>query len=228
MFKIIRRILLVVLILIGLLVLMRNQIGIWITQSKLQKVTSFPATISGLDIKLTRFHVVARDIVIHNPKDLYQEPLAMKIHLFEGYYAPTSFLGSEPHFEKISLDIPEIVVVKNQNGEINLKRIQNHRKNQTAADSKFQIDELVLSVGKITYLDETKQPVETKTYQVNLRDRSYENLRSSEDIKKVVLNVVTRSLPQNLHGLVPETLKQNVQDLLQKGQGSLLNTFKGE
>jgi hypothetical protein len=225
MFKwIFRSVLLLALILL-VLILSRQTFGIWMTQRSIENVTSFAATISVMDIKLTRFQVVAKEISVHNPKGFCREPLVMKMNLVETYYEPLSLMSGEPHFEKLVIDINEVIVVRNLQGELNVQRLR-----KSKSSKKFQIDELILSLGKILYIDEKKDPTQPSTYVVNARNRSYKNIKSASDINKIVLNLVIRSSPQNLLELSPESLDPHIKTVSEAvNQGKrLLNIFSKE
>ncbi|MBI4024439.1 MAG: hypothetical protein HY360_05620 [Verrucomicrobia bacterium] len=237
MFKWIRRLFFLVIALaaagFSAIVLGRNSVGVWMTRNAIEHATGFSVTIGSLDIQLTRPRLIAKDIIIHNPKGAYKEPLAMKIQRLDAVYDPLSFLRGEPHLRKLAIDISEVKAVKNAQGELNLKRLQGSSPSNPNpdADDRFRIDELAISLGTVVCLDEGRGMTRPKTYKVNAKNRVYRNIQRRAEIKKLVLNLLVESLPRNLLGLTVETLDRgikNVADTLEKGAKSLLNIFGAE
>lgn len=229
MFRFLRR-LLVVLVLLGVAVVLgRNTIGNWMGAAVFRKATGFPTFISALDIKLTRPEIVMRDVAIRNPLDAFREPRAVEISRLEATYAPGSMLRGPPHFRRVVMEISEVVVVKNAAGETNLKRFQHdvdpkHREGTSGYSRKFQIDELVVSLGNVLYLDESRGSAQPRVFAVNAHKQVYRNVKSSKDIQKIVMNLVTKALPANLY-LIPETVN-SVKETVEKGTSGLLDLFR--
>ncbi len=234
---------LVALVLLLLIALFsRNIIGVWVTERTLQKLTGLSVKIEALDIKWTFTRVIARQVTILNPPKEYREPRAVEIRLLDAEFKPFSILRQEPHFTKLTIDIPVVVAVRSAGGEINLKRLQSQEKTENpAASGKFMIEEFVISLGQVLYSNERENPAKTTVYKVNAQNQTYRNISNPEDVKRLVMNMVIRSLPGNLLGLsiqsvgegvktVVDSLKQGGQDALEtikKGAGSVLDIFGG-
>ncbi len=229
MLKFIRRTVLILTVLVVLAVLMRNTIGTWIAESALEKATGFSVKIESLDIKWTFTHVSVKGVTVLNPINQYKERRAMTIGLLDASFDPFSFLYGEPHFKELTIDIPEVVAVRNANSEINLKRLQNKNGNQATSSKKLKIDGFVLSLGKVVYIDEKREPPKTMIYQIDAKNRVYQNISSSQDIKKLVMNLVIESLPHNLLGLGVQVVDENIKDareLMEKGKTAVDNLDK--
>lgn len=232
---------LVLLLVIGLL--SRNIIGVWVTERTLRKLTGLSVKIKALEIKWTFTRVIARQVTILNPPGEYREPRAVEIRLLDGEFKPFSILRQKPYFTKLTIDIPVVVAVRSAGGEINLKRLQSQEtaKNPTAS-RKFMIDEFVISLGEVLYSDEKRNPAKPIVFKVNAQNQTYRNISDPEDVKRLVMNMVIRSLPGNLLGLsiqsvnngvktAVDSLKQGGKDALgtvEKGAKSVLDIFGGE
>jgi hypothetical protein len=228
MFKFIRRIIYFLILVVVFVVFFRQNIGIWITQDALEKITGLPATITVFDIKLNHFQVVARNVMMHNPKQGYQEAVAMKIPLMETYYDLPSLWSNEPHFEKLVINIDQVIAVKNSQGELNLERM---RSNRSQPERKFRIDELVLSIGDVIYVDEQHSSSKPLIYKIHARNKIYKNITSSEEVKKIVLNLILKSLPENLLGLGIEPLEKQIKsadNFINSGKNLLENFRKSK
>ena len=227
--KIIRNLLIVTLVLLVGGLLCRNIIGIWVTERTLTKITGLSVKIKALDIKLTFTGVTARQITMLNPEG-YREKRAMEIALLDADFDPFSFLRKEPHFKKITLDIPVVVAVRNAAGEINLKRLQTEQKAESAGSpTRFKIDEFVISLGEVQYINEGSDSSQPMVYKVNAKDRTYRDLSSPEDVKKLVMNLIITSLPENLLGLSLQTVSDTIKsatDLIKQATDKPLETLE--
>jgi hypothetical protein len=229
MFRFIRRLLIVLILLLAGLVLARNLIGNWVTASLFRRTTGFPVYIGSMDIKLTRAETILRDVSIRNPLDVFHEPRAIQINRLDLTYAPASLFRGPPHLYRVELEISEVVVVRNAAGELNTKRFERNMEKRKGGTTdgktkEFQIDELVLSVGNILYLDEGRGATQPKVFPVNSHKHVYKNIKDSQDIHKIIMSQVSRALPAGLY-LIPETI-QGVKDSLQKGAQDILDLFK--
>jgi hypothetical protein len=224
MIKFLGKVVIVLVVFVLALILCRQTIGIWITQSAIEKVTGCAATIKVMDIKINSCHVIARDTTMFNPKDFSAEPLIMKLDLVDTYYDPMSMMSGEPRFEKLVLDIREVRLVRNKEGKINLDQL----KSPSNQKSKFKVDQLVLSLGDLVFIDEKHNPSKAITYKIRVTNKVYENIHSSEDLKKIVLGLIARSLPQNLvdMGILSDQMK-GLSETFEKGR-SLFDRFKGQ
>jgi len=210
----------------------RNVIGVWLTVRTLEKLTGLSVKIKALDIKWTFTRVIAQQVTILNPQGEYRERRAVEIRLLDAEFEPLSLLRQEPHFKKIIIDIPTVVAVRSPGGEINLKRLQSdEREKKPTASTKFKIDEFVISLGKVLYFNEKENPAKPVVFQVDAQNQTYRNITDPEDVKKLVMNMIIKSLPGNLLGLSLQAVDKSVQSasdfLKQGGKDSLDNLEKG-
>ena len=215
MFKLVRRLLLAILVIGIIAMIARNTIGIWIGENILEHLTGFPTTIDQLEIKLNKPFLVARGVTISNPKGIYGEPRAIKIHRLEASYNLNTLFNTELHLLQLAIDIDSVIVVKSMNGELNLRRLCYPNSNPPISTSKpirkLKIDELALSIGEIGYLDESFHHPELKTYKIHIKNRIYKNLNNVEDVKKMVVHLVIQSLANNILNEPTQTIGKNFQ-----------------
>jgi len=220
-------------VLIGVLsILARNSIGIWLTQRSLQNLTGAPSSVDSLQIDLLQPHVVAKDIVIRNPKGAFQEPVAIKINRLEMNYDVVSMRRFEPYFHQMILDVYEINVVRNKKGELNLEWIASKNSNASGNAHPIRIDELLLSLQNVRYLDERVGMASPIGYKINLQNRRYTQIRTADDVKKLLIRLAVESLPEklglsHLRDLSSEVLKNPpALDRLQQGVSTLFGKPK--
>ena len=230
MFKFVRRLLLALIALIVVLLLARNAIVGSILKGGIQRLTGFQTHIGALNLRLTRPEIAARDIAVRNPPDAFRERRAMEINRIEAVYQPGALMRRKLHCPKLVLDISQVLVVKNASGETNLKRLQpkinpSGRDSSGGGSSNFQIDELIVSINEALYIDEKKEDAQPRIFRLNVKNRVYRNIKSSQDIKKIVTNLVIEKLPSNLISLTPQALDEGIESV-NKGMNTVTNLLE--
>ena len=145
--------------------------------------------LSGLlDVKLALSYVqqpkkppalrVNGDVVLKKMEvvDVEQNPV-LKIPRLYVAIAPTELLARKPHIAKISIESPEIAVVRNRDGITNIELMLPEKKTEEPASEtdtnapsvSVNIDEIKLSDGKVSFSDVSgKEPFETTLAPVDL------------------------------------------------------------
>lgn len=200
MFKLIRRFIFLTVVLLVVIVVWRNSLGAFFAGGILKKITGFPTVVSHLEIKLTRPVLIMRDITLQNPNSSYKEPRAANISLLEMDYDPASLFGEEIHLQRLALDLSEVVIVRNARGEFNLIQLKHPSgtSHSSGSTKKVRIDEMLLSIGEVLYLDESQDNPQFKTYKIHVKNRSYRNIRGAEDMKRIVVDLLIQSVPDDI------------------------------
>ena len=201
MLKLLRRLFLLSIVLVGAIILARENIGIWIAEDALEELTGFRIVIGRLNIKLNKPMLIAQEVTLRNPKGLYREPLAMKIDRIEAEYEPSSFLRGKPHFQRLNLQISDAIAVKNTDGQVNLNRLRLPavRADPRGEPRACKIDEFVLSMDRILYLNEQRENSQPEVYPVNARNEIHRHIHDPEDIKRLVRDRINHALPTSQH-----------------------------
>ncbi len=211
------------------LVVARNTIIGWMIDFSLKKKGGFSADIHSVALKLSQPNLLIQDLKILNPKGSYRESLAAKVDRLEVNYDPMAFYRGEPRLQKLVIDISEIMIVKNRAGEMNWLRFQNAFHSSQKAH--FQIDELVLSIGSVSYLDENRSSEKPLVYKIQIKERRYKNIKTADDIKRIITQLITQVLPKNLLDSVRPMIDQEIQkriDPLGQGAKRILDIFGNE
>lgn len=197
MFKLIRRLFLLGAALLVVIVLGRESIAIWIAEDALEELTGFQIVIGRFDLKLNKPILIAREVTLRNPKGVYREPIAMKIDLIEAEYEPSSFLRRKPHFQRLTVQISEVAAVKNIDGQMNIQRLQRQavRADPRGGPGALKIDEFVLSIDRILYFNERRENSKPEICLANARNQIHKNISNPEDLKRLVLDQIIQSLP---------------------------------
>jgi uncharacterized protein involved in outer membrane biogenesis len=208
--RIIFRLLALGVVLIIIFVLARNTIGTWISTSLMEKATNFPSSIAFLDIQLMHPRVIAREISLLNPRESFQEPIAAKLNRVEMDYEPIALFQGSPHLYKLLFDLENVTIVRNSEGQINLFLLKNSS-NTNSSDRMVQIDELTLSLNHLTYLDESKLGHKPSIYTLHSKPKTYKNIKSTADVKKILYKFIVDSLPEETRNLAKLLLGTSIQ-----------------
>jgi len=204
--------LLLVLVLVGLY-LGRNLLARIGVEAAVERVTGFPLVIGSVDVALLENRFEVRDTRLLNPAD-FGERLFVDLPRFSVDYEPTSFFTRTTHLHQITLDVRQLVIVKNRKGESNLARLRGASPASAPAASPAsnapvpmqssvpprhcRVDILRVKIGQVVYKDFTgAKPVET-VQNLNF-SATYRNITETGMINHLVLLTVFQRL-----GLPPD------------------------
>lgn len=179
--KIISKIIVVLIILLGLVVLGRNIITKVAVEKGVEAATGLPLNIKKVDLGLRTTHIGIEGLSLLSPKEFGNEVMFYAPEIFVNYNLGAIVKG-KVHLEDIRLDFDRLVIVKNKQGKVNLESLKSKAgKGQPSQDAQkkgdagskkapqIQIDHLALKVGKVIYKDYSQggEPV-IKEFAVNI------------------------------------------------------------
>ncbi|MBD3379636.1 MAG: hypothetical protein GF408_04140 [Candidatus Omnitrophica bacterium] len=183
-----------------LLVFTKNTIVKISVEKGVQAVTGLKLGIKSLDVGLVKTLVDVKGLRLYNPP-AFRDKLMMDVpEIYVDYDLPAIMKGTI-HLSEMRLDLKEFVVVKNEEGVLNLdslKVVQEEVEDQKAPAREkagempeIQIDSLRLKIGKVVYKDYSKggEP-SVKEFNISL-DETYKNI---DDPNKLVSLIVVRAL----------------------------------
>ncbi|MCK4423476.1 MAG: AsmA family protein [Candidatus Omnitrophica bacterium] len=161
--------------------------------------------IGKLKVGLLSSMIHIEDMKIYNPKGFGPESLA-DIPLIYVDYDLGSVIRGKIHCPEIEINIKEVAVVKNEQGELNLNEIKSiadksapeQAQEETApADKKkddhkkeleMQIDKLVLTIGQVRFLDySNEEKPKERTMMIGLDHEVFNDLNSIGEIVRVIV-----------------------------------------
>ncbi|MDD2709003.1 MAG: hypothetical protein PHV34_13540 [Verrucomicrobiae bacterium] len=215
MFRFLRRLILIMILLAAGVVLARNMIGIWAAQALLKRQTGFSAFIGSLDIKLTRAEVTVLDIGLRNPRTSFREPRAAEIRRMDIFYSPWALMRGQFHMVKVKLDVFQWVLVRNEAGELNFSGTsfakEGRHGNDGARSSKagcVSMDEVAVSVDEGLYIDEKNRNGEPALRKLALKDIVFREIKSPEDLHRAMGGLIEKCLVIQSKQNVPPVLKE--------------------
>jgi hypothetical protein len=177
--------------------------------------------IGSVDMRLFKSQVEVRNVRLNNPPE-FEEKLMAELPLLYVDYQLGSLLRREPHINDMTLDIKQIVIVKNKAGVSNVSKLRGVRGNggDAGADAsgksatKYRLDTLRLKIGTVVVKDFSRGKPTERIIPLNI-DTTYKNISDSTDVHRLVLLTVMSTVRLPDIGIKPE-------DLL-KGLGGVTN-----
>lgn len=193
-----RFLVLAVVLAVGLILLKDNLVR-EATQRKLQRQTGWQVRIGAMQMGLLSPTVSIQNLVIYNPAEFGGGPFVDVPDLHIEYA-----LGKMPwkgmHLKLLRLEVRELHIVENRQGETNLiqfleKTVPNsgaRSSRRGGSTNDFEIDMLNLSVGTVRY-SHLGHPRRTQEVQAGMRHAIITDLRNKHDVAGVFLKVLVRA-----------------------------------
>jgi uncharacterized protein involved in outer membrane biogenesis len=189
------------------LVLGRNVIAKRVLLSGVERASGFPLEINSLDLSASGRSFEARGIRLLNPPE-FPDPVFVDFDRLYAHYDVVSLWRREPHLYEVGIKIDEVVIVRNENGEVNARKL----KGVGAEDDRqapYRIDTLHLQIGTVTYRDYTGGEMIERVMPLDFK-ATYYDLDDATDISRLVLLSVMRQVSLPEIGLKLEELTQDL------------------
>lgn len=139
-------------------------------------------TAGSLSFNILKWQTNIKNVRIYNPAG-FEKGIMAAIPLIQATLSPLPFNGSRLHIISLSLEIPQLVVIKNKKGTLNVDEL-----NIKGYKTYINIDEFIFTAGSVIYIDYSNGPKpNVQGYDVNIYKRSYKYLPTAEDIVAKVL-----------------------------------------
>jgi len=165
-------------------------------------VTGAPTQIKYFSLMVFRQAVHMKGFKMYNPqgfpKEVFVDIPEVEVDLDVG-----ALLKKKLHLQKVTLDLNEMIIIKNKDGELNvdaLKIAQTEEKAPPKAEEKkapekqsepipIQMDELNLNLGRVIYKDYTKgDPPKIDVYEINLKNKQYKDITSVQQLIFLIMS----------------------------------------
>lgn len=189
----------IILVILTALIFLKDVVARTAISAVVKAMTGLKLDIDSMNVGIVNSLVRIRGLKLFNPPE-FKDKLMMNMPEIYVNYDLGSFLKGKTHLEEVRLDLMEFVVVKNEDGEINLDslKVVQEKKKEPAPEKKkekksmdIKIDVMELKVGQVIYKDYSKgTPPKITVYAVNINER-YENITNLHTFASLV---VTRAL----------------------------------
>lgn len=224
--KTIRILVIVVIVFFGLTFLKNGLIGSALSAG-LSKAAHVPVEIGSTNVRFLSSAITLKNIKIFNPPS-FRDRILLDAPLVAIQFDPPAFFKGTLHFRDVRLNLREIVVVKNNAGQLNVDAMkpqkEETRKVQEAKKSgqapKLLIDKLSLTVGRVVYKDYSLgggAPM-VQTFDINIQDRVYTNIDNPTSLVSLIMaEALTRTTLGQLANLDIGSFKSGASDILGNG-----------
>ena len=186
----------VVVLLLTALILGHNTLIKWTVDAALERALGVELRMDSFSAGITRSVVEVDNFIVMSPEGFENEPMMKASHIYADYELGP-LLDKEIHLTYLKLDAGEIVVMKNRQGKVNIeeikKALERGRKPQNRGEKSgngkrgenngplFEIDLLVMSLGKIVFKDySTGKSPRIKTIPFSFTEAQFKDIRSND------------------------------------------------
>ena len=227
--KLLFPIFLVFVALLVILLLERNFVARKVVEVGVTKVTGFPLEIDSVKLGLFSSKVDVHNLKLMNPRE-FQEKMFVDMPELYVDYRLGSMLKGAPHINDMLINIKHLVIVKNNKGETNAKKLKGIVSPGGSSSKKYRVDKLRVHVGTVTIKDFSRAKPSERTVNLNI-DATYNNITDATDITRLVLLTVMSQV--RLPDIKMDDLKKGlgnaakgVADTVGKAGKSVFDTIK--
>ncbi len=195
-------------------------------ESAVARVTGFPLSIGSVRLAIFDNKVDVREMRLLNPPD-FPERLFVDLSRLYMDYHPWSFFSGEPHLKMLSVDLRQLVIVRNKKGESNLQRLRGVMESQgkppaqpPAPRIRYRVDVLHVKVGQVLVKDFSGPTPVERMYPANI-NVAYKRIGDATHITRLVLVSVLSRLGLQEAGLEMDGLMRGLETVTDEAGRSL-------
>jgi len=235
--KILLRVLVALVALVVVGFLFRNLIARVAVEVGVKHATGFPLEIGSVNVGVFGGTLEVQNLKLKNSPEFIEKSF-VDLPLFKVDYFTLSMLTGSPHVKEVTVNVSEVVVVRNAKGETNAQVLQSKVTPSSSGPSQpssseppkpepsggrhYRVDLLRVHVGTVRILDYTKgtKPVESRMT-LN-RDVVFKNVNETTSITAMVTQTVFGQV-----GDVAGSLVKGFGDATKGATGTLQKTGQG-
>ena len=215
-------------VLIGFSVI-KNGLTQAVLSGALSKAAHVPVHIGSTHVGLASTTIDLKNIKVGNPRSFPEKLMVDAPEIYISFDLPGFFKGLA-HFREVKLNLKEIVVIKNTNGDLNinaLKPSKEQKKTQSGEAPKLKIDKLSLTIGRVVFKDYSQgSPPKIQVFDINIQDRQYTHIENIPAVVSLVMfEALTRTSLSRLTDLDLGVFKAGAGKVEETAKG-ILNLFK--
>ncbi|MBL7081407.1 MAG: hypothetical protein ISS44_02420 [Candidatus Omnitrophica bacterium] len=203
----------------------KDMIARTVVSTGVKAITGLNLSIESMDVGIFKTSIGIKGLRLFNPSGFVDKLMADIPEIYVDYDLG-ALIKKRLHLETLRLNLKELVVIKNLNGELNLNSLQvikEEKKEVAPSDMEKtempqpQIDVLELKIGRVIYKDYSEgTPPKVKVFNVNI-DQRFENITDLYALARliVVKALINTTLP-SLANLDLGSLKEEITETLKK------------
>lgn len=191
----------------------------------LTKAIHVPVSIGSVDVRFRTANIEVLNLRIQNPRG-FPEKMMLNVPEIAIAFDLKAFWKGKTHFHEVRLNLEELVVIRNREGQLNVDSLRPQatpqRDSAKAGSStlpKFLIDRLVLSIGKVVYKDYSSggEPI-VKEFDLGIQNREYRNIDDPQSLVSLIMfETLTRTTLAHLANLDLSAFQQDASGILSHG-----------
>lgn len=202
--------LVIVLVILFVGSVLKNGIFQWVLGSALSKAAHVPVRIGSTQVRFLSSGITLKGIKVYNPRS-FPERLMVDAPLVAIDFDPSALFKNQLHFKDVKLNIKEVIVIKNRDGNLNVNAMKPTQEDKAKSKKRepkskmpaLQIDRLSLTVGRVVYKDYSAggEPA-VQVFDVNIQDRVYTNIQNPTVLVSLIMSeALTRTALSRLANL---------------------------
>lgn len=231
-----------VIILLGLLgaVLARNEIACFAVKYGVSKATGFSLEIGEANVGLLDSQLSVNNLKLTNPPD-FPDKMFVDLPEFHLSYELRSFFSGVPHVKELNINLKEVVIVKNSEGETNVQRLRGVQPSDSGqslsvtdttpekpgsdkGSTKFQLDVAHVHIGTVVMKDYSKSKPTERSMKLDV-DVTYTNITDTTDITRLALMTIMSQTHLPDLGIRMDDLRKGLNSV-QSGAATTINSSK--
>ncbi len=187
-----KKLIIIILILFAIVAVTKNFVAKIVIFTGIRAITGLELNIKSVNIGIFETLIDIKGLEIFNPEGFEERLMADAPEIYADYDIG-DLLKKKVHFSEIRLDLKELVVVKNREGELNINSLKVVKKKQSAEAkagrkrSNLEIGVLQLKIGKVTYKDYSSgRTPKVREYDLNINER-YQDIKDIRMLARLIL-----------------------------------------
>jgi len=188
-------ILLGLIVLLAILITVKDRIIKSAIEIASKQVMGVETVIDQFSLSIIKQSVSIEGLRLYQPES-FPEGVFIDITEVSGSCKTASLLRKKIHIPKLSLNIKEVILIKDKYGNLNVDALKITRKEESKiqaekAEIAFQIDEMILTIDKVIYKQYSQDDkLVIKAFDIGIKDEKYENITSPQQFAGKILQTV--------------------------------------
>ena len=156
-------------------------------------ITGTKVSLDGFSLSLLNHKITLKGLKMDNPKGF---PHGRLIHISKIYadFDLAAILKKDLHFYELTVVLEEAVIVKNNEGKLNVDSLkiakkENKKKDEASKPVPMRIDKLRLTLGKVVFKDYTQSQDKptVEVMELGEKEEIYTNITSAEQLVSLII-----------------------------------------
>lgn len=209
---------LAVIVILGLNLIVKTSVS-----PAVRTLTGFDASVGDVDVGLFSSKIAIKNLKVTNPNDFAEKRMLDAPEIYVEYRLG-SLMSDRREFPVIRLNVAEVVYVKNEKGESNVKRINDATPKSKGPSAASHFGTLEYTIGKVILMDYSKmiggKPL-TQEMTLNLHQTVHDV--SDDELKRLVMLPGLQAFAGRIGDITPASLQKGLSNVAGAGASVATN-----